>query len=250
MRRAAALLLPAIAAWSITALAQSGAPKPYTAVAITRPAATGGQSFAAFRARLAAVAKRRRYAELEPLVMPQGFFWGRDFGHGFDPRKAGVDNLAAAIALESDHGAGWDRLAEFAAAPAAAPLASRPGVVCAPAKPHYDAVAFSKLQQTTYTTGLDWAYPRADATSVRAAPQPDAAAVGTLEPAFVRLLGFAGDDGEPDPGRKLWARVALPDGTTGFVAPGSLMPLTAPLLCYIHDPVGGWRIAGYVAGGD
>ncbi len=41
----------------------------------------------------------------------------------------------------------------------------------------------------------------------------------------------------------------MPDGKPGFVAPGSLMSLTAERLCYIKDLVGGWRIAGYIAGG-
>jgi hypothetical protein len=51
------------------------------------------------------------------------------------------------------------------------------------------------------------------------------------------------------PGRSQWARVALPDGKQGFVAPRSLMSLTTERLCYIKDLGGGWRIAGYIAGG-
>ena len=168
----------------------------------------------------------------------------------FDPRKPAVDNLAAAIALEQGNGIGWDALAAFAAEAAVEPLESRPGVVCAPARPGYDGVAFSRLLDTTYTSGIDWAYPRADETPVRAAPQPGAAKAGTLGPHFVRLLGFEGPDSDPAPGRSQWARVALPDGKPGFVAPGSLMSLTAERLCYIKDLVGGWRIAGYIAGGN
>ena len=161
-----------------------------------------------------------------------------------------MDNLAAAIALEQGNGTGWDALAAFAAEAAVEPLDSRPGVVCAPARPGYDGVAFSKLLDTTYTSGIDWAYPRADETPVRAAPQPGAAVVGTLGLHFVRLLGFEGPDSEPAPGRTQWARVAMPDGKPGFVAPGSLMSLTAERLCYIKDLVAGWRIAGYIAGGS
>ena len=52
------------------------------------------------------------------------------------------------------------------------------------------------------------------------------------------------------PGRTQWARVALPDGKQGFVAPRSLMSLAAERLCYIKDPAGAWRIAGYIAGGN
>ena len=133
-------------------------PKPYTPVAITRPAASDDASFIAFRAALAAIAKTRIYAELAPLVLTQGFFWGRDFSQAFDPRKPAVDNLAAAIALEQGNGTGWDTLAAFAAEAAVEPLASRPGIGCAPVRPGYDGVAFSRLLDTTSTTGIDWAY--------------------------------------------------------------------------------------------
>ena len=95
-------------------------------------------------------------------MLTQGFFWDRDFGRRFDPRKPAVDNLAAAIALEQGDGVGWDALAKFAAEAAVEPLDSRPGVICAPAAPAYDGVAFAKLLDNTYTSGIDWAYPRAD----------------------------------------------------------------------------------------
>jgi hypothetical protein len=130
------------------------------------------------------------------------------------------------------------------------PMASRPGVVCAPANPSYDGVAFARLLDATHTGVSDWVYPRAAETKVQAAPQPAAAVLGTLGPQFVRLLGFEGAGGQPAPERKLWARVATPDANSGFVAPGNLMSLTAERLCYIYDLVGGWRIAGYVAAGE
>ena len=66
----------------------------------------------------------------------------------------------------------------------------------------------------TYTSGMEWAYPRAEETPVQSAPKPEAAPVGAVGLHFVRLLGFEGADNEPAPGRNLWARVALPDGTT------------------------------------
>jgi hypothetical protein len=123
-------------------------------------------------------------------------------------------------------------------------------VICAPARPDYDSVAFSKLLEATYTAGIDWAFPRRDATTVRAAPKLDAPKLGTLDARFVRLLGFSGADSEINPGRNLWAHVALPDGTPGFVPPGSLMSLTSERLCYIKDLLGVWHIAGYIAGGN
>ena len=251
MHRTALPILVALAA-IVPAIAQSPPRplKPYAPVAITLPAASEDASFVAFRAVLGAAAKSRIYAELSPLVLTQGFFWDRDFGRQFDPRKPAVDNLAAAVALESGDGAGWSALAMFAAESAAEPLDSRPGMVCAPARPGYDGVAFAKLLDITYTSGIDWAYPRADKTPVRAAPQPSSAVTGTLGLHFIRLLGFEGPDSEPAPGRTQWARVAMPDATSGFVAPGSLMSLTGERLCYIKDLVAGWRIAGYIAGGN
>ena len=66
----------------------------------------------------------------------------------------------------------------------------------------------------------------------------------------MRLVGFEGPDSDPAPGRSQWARVALPDGKAGFVAPDNLMSLTAERLCYVKDSTGAWRIAGYIAGGN
>jgi hypothetical protein len=249
-RTAVPILVALFTAIPAAAQAPQRAPKPYAPVAITRPAASDDTSFIAFRAALAAKAKARIYAELAPLVLAQGFFWCRDFGQAFDPRKPAVDNLAAAIALEQGNGAGWDTLATFAAEATAEPLDSRPGIVCAPARPGYDGVAFSQLLDTTFTSGIDRAYPRADETPVQTAPRPDAAKAGMLGLHFVRLIGFEGPHSDPAPGRSQWARVALPDGKSGFVAPGHLMSLTAERLCYIKDPAGAWRIAGYIAGGN
>ena len=246
-------LCAAVASWLAIASAAAQSPprppKPYEPVAITRPAPSDDAEFIAFRGALAAAAKSRLYTELSPLLLTQGFFWDRDFGRRFDRRKPAVDNLALAIALEQGNGVGWDTLATFAAEPTVEPLESRPGVVCAPARPGYDGVAFTKMLDVTYTTGMDWAYPRADETPVRAAPQPSATLVGKLGPHFVRLLGFEGPDSDPAAGRNLWARIAMPDSQPGFVAPGSLMSLTSERLCYIKDVVG-WRIAGYIAGGN
>ena len=254
MRRSCSFLLAAIAASCAAMSASAQSPsrplKPYQPVAITRPAASDDVTFALFRAALAVAVKTRHYTDLAPLVLERGFFWGRDYGQRFDPRKPSVDNLAAAIALEQGNGTGWQALAEFAAEAAVEPLESRPGVICAPPRPSYDGIAFAKLLDNSVTSDIDWAYPRADETPVRAAAAPDAAKVGTLGLHFVRLLGFEGVDSEPSPGRTQWARVALPDGKRGLVAPGSLMSLTAERLCYIKDLVGSWRIAGYIAGGQ
>jgi len=253
MHRTPSPLLAALIAATLTvvpAMAQQRSPnKPYAPVAIVPASPPKNESFEAFRTALAAVAKSRVYAELADLVRTRGFFWDRDFGHGYDPRKPAVDNLAAAIQLELRNGAGWRLLAAFAAEPTIEPLVSLPGVVCAPARPGYDGVAYSRLLDATHTGGIDWAYPRADKTPVHAAPAPLSTVIGKLGLHFVRLMGFEGSSSEPSPGRTQWARVALPDARIGFVAPGSLMSLTAERLCYIKDLVG-WRIAGYIARGN
>ena len=225
-------------------------PKPYRPVAVTLPAPSDDASFETFRKELAAVAKGRVYAELERIVTAQGFFWDRDFGSGFDARKPAVDNLATALRLEHRDGAGWRALAIFAAEPAAAPLPARLGIVCGPGRPDYDSPDFERLMDTTRTDGTDWTYPRADQTPVRAAPRIDAAVVDTLGMHFVRMLGHAGKDNEPDPLRTVWIRVAPPSGKTGFVAPDSLTSLYVERLCYGKDERGRWRIAGFVGGGD
>jgi len=252
MRHISSLIAAASAIIALTADAQPTPrpAKPYTPVAITLPAASTDASFATFRAKLIAVAKSRVYVALGQLVQSQGFFWDRDFAHTFDPRRPAVDNLAAAIRLEHENGAGWDALAAFAAEASVEPLTSRPGIVCAPARPSYDGVAFARLLDATYTRPVDWAYPRAVETPVCAAPRPQAEVVGMHSLHFIRLLGFEGPDSEPAPGRSRWVRVGMPDAKTGYVAPGSLMSLTAERLCYIHNLVGGWRIVGFVAAGE
>ena len=248
---AVAVFLLAAPAWAQTPAPR---PNPYAAVAITLPAPFADSSFVAFRTSLAAAAKSRRYADLEALVQPQGFFWDRDFGNGFDPRKPPVDNLAAAIRLEHDGGAGWERLAKFAEAPSIMPLDSRPGVMCAPAKPGYDALEYSRLLDTTTTTETDWAYPVADGVLVRGQMATKAPIAGKLAPHFVRLLGWAAADSDTAhysvSAVKIWARVALPDGSGGYVEPSQLSFLTVGRLSYIKDMVAGWRITGFVGGGN
>jgi hypothetical protein len=221
---------------------------PYAPVAVTLPAPAADPSFAAFRTAIAAVAKARIYADLEALVQPQGFFWDRDFGNGFDPKKPSVDNLAMAIELERGDGMGWEKLARFAEEKAFEPLDSRLGIVCAPARPAYDAVEFSKLLNATYTTAADWAYPLADGVPVRGAPRANAPATGKLALQFVRHLGLA--RAEADPSAPAWAKVSMPDGKIGYVEPGHLSTLAVERLCYVKDMVAGWRITGFIGGGS
>jgi hypothetical protein len=81
---------------------------------------------------------------------------------------------------------------------------------------------------------------------VRASARAVAAVLGTLGSDFVLRL-------KPPPrnaGLSDWTNVAMPDGRTGYIAPGGLLSLAAARLCYAEDTIAGWRIAGYVAAGQ
>ena len=223
---------------------------PYKSVAVTVPTIPRDAAFEGLRKELADIAKRKDRAALAQRVAAKDFFWERDFSGSFDPRRPSVDNLAAALTLEADDGSGWDALAAFAAETSAGPLPGRPSVICAPAIPQFDEDARGKLVESTQSDGLEWNYPRSAGLPVRAAPQANAAVTETLGLYFVRVLGFEDKDGDTDPVRTAWARVATPSGKTGFTAPNSLLSPYADRLCYGREGSGPWRIIGYVGGGD
>lgn len=226
---------------------QTVAPKPspveppYKPVAVSAAPAPADPSLAAFRRQLADVAKNRVHAELARLVVAHGFFWEGDVAGAFNPAARPMENLAAALRLESDGGAGWKALAAFAAAPGAAPMPSRLGVVCAPAPPRYDPVEFDRLLAATGTQAGAWNYLRDAAVPMRPEPRPAGRAVETLGPHLVRVLA------NPDPANPAWARVAAPSGKTGFIPSSVLLPLGGDRLCFHKDVTGRWQIAGYIA---
>jgi len=223
---------------------------PYKAVAVTIPSAPRDPAFEALRKELADIAKRKDRAALAQRIVGRDFFWERDFSGGFDPRRPGIDNLAAALTLEADDGSGWDGLAAFAAESSAGPLPGRPAVICAPAIPQFDEAARDQLIDNTHSDGLEWNYPRSAGLQVRVAPQASAPVIETLGLHFVRVLGFDDKDGDIDPVRNAWARVVSPSGKSGFAAPNTLLSPYADRLCYGKEGNGPWRIVGYVGGGD
>lgn len=240
----------AIAAFGLAltaaALAQSPRSAPYKAVEVTLPAALKDPSFEAFRKQLAAVARKQDRAALRRLVTPSDFFWEADFGGLFDEKKSGFDNLLRALPLNVPQG--WADLAAFAAEPTVGPLDGHPGVVCAPAPPRYADVDLDPLLDATRSDVIDWYYPRQSGLEARAEPDAKAAAVESIGLVLVRVLGFDRGGDERHPSRSKWARIATPGGRIGFVAPGTLLSPLANRLCFRQSS--GWRIAGFVGGGD
>jgi hypothetical protein len=222
------------------------ATKSYQPVAVKLPAPPADPSFSAFRKKLAAVARGRVFDSLAHYVAVQGFFWDRDFSNGFDPKKSGVENLAAAVGLERGTGGGWQTLVGFAEQPTASEVAAMPGVLCAPARPNFDSDDFDRLTDATHSNPSEWIFPRADGLEVRNAPRSESPLVEKLGQYFVRVVRFETTPANAEPIRTAWARIAIPSGKIGYAAPDTLMSLSAARLCYIKDITGRWQITGYV----
>ena len=79
---------------------QPAPPKPYKVVPVTLAQPYNDPSFEAFRKQLADIASRKDRAALARLVVARNFFWMGEKGDRADRRKAGIDNLAAAIELD------------------------------------------------------------------------------------------------------------------------------------------------------
>jgi hypothetical protein len=276
MRRALSIPLNLVLAGAVTALSQAAlaqapapaprpaaparpapapapalpAQKPYKAVAVTLPATVRDAGLEALRKELGEIAKRRDRAALAQRIVARDFFWERDFSGSYDAKRPSIDNLVAALTLDADDGSGWDALAAFVTEPSVGPLPGRPAIVCAPALPQFDEKARDQLLESTETDGVEWNYPRAAGLQVRAGPQASAAVIETLGLHLVRILGFEDKEGDADPERNAWARVATPSGKTGFVAPNSLVSSYTDRLCYVKEGTSPWRIAGYIGGGD
>lgn len=217
--------------------------KPYKPVAIEAPPPVSDAALGVTRKKLADAAQKKDRAALARLIVSQGFFWERENGEGADPKKSGVENLSTALGLASKDGVGWDMLAGYADEPSASPAPGHAGAVCAPADPTFDGKAFQALLDATQTDSSEWGYPVAGTIDVLAAPQADAALVGKLGPAFVRVMP------EPVAASASYVRVAMPDGKLGYVPVDSLAPIGGDRLCYAKEG-GVWKIGGYVGGGE
>jgi hypothetical protein len=221
--------------------AQSPEHKPYKPVEVTLPAAPADKSLDAFRKQFATIVQRKDRAALARLVAAKEFFWEGDVGGLFNAKKPGIDNLNAALRLDSADGRGWSVLSALAAESTLGPTAEHPHARCAPAPPDYEDADLAALTDATNTDVVDWSYPRTSGLQVRNAAAADGVVIDTLGLVLVRVLGAADRNG--------WVRVAAPSGKTGFVAPGSLLSPLADRLCFGKD-ASGWRIVGYVGAGD
>ena len=217
--------------------------RPYKPVAITPPALMSDASFEGLRQQIAEAAKRRDRAALAKLVAAQGFFWERENGDGADKRKAGIDNLAAALGLNNKDSAGWDMLTGYADDPTASPSPGHKGAICAPADPAYNAKEFDELTKTTQTDVSEWAYPVSAGIDVLASTQPNAPVIDKLGLIFVRVM--------PDnvAVSATYVRVVTPSGKAGYVSVDAIAPIGNDQLCYVKDG-GAWKIGGYIGGGE
>ena len=100
---------------------QPAPPGPYKAVPVTLPPQQSDASFDAFRKELADIAGKKDRTALAGKVA-KGFFWQHEDSNDADPKKSGIDNLAAALGLEAQDDSGWQALANYAADASATPL--------------------------------------------------------------------------------------------------------------------------------
>src|SRR5262245_17469930 len=114
---------------------QQAAPKPYQPVAVNPPLPVKEPSLDAFRSQLGDIVNRKDRAALAKLVVAKDFFWLGEKGDRADKKRAGIDNLARALALNEKDGMGWEALAGYAAEPTGMALPDKKDVICAPADP-------------------------------------------------------------------------------------------------------------------
>jgi hypothetical protein len=223
-------------------------PRPYQAVTISAPPPVGDPSFEAFRNQIVEIAQRKDRARLARLIVAQGFFWDTSQGDKADKRRPGIDNLTRAINLAAQDGSGWEILAGYASDPTAAKPPHRNNVLCAPADPVFDEKALEAVVKATGTEDYDWGFPVQPGLEVRAGPQPNAQVIEKLGMHFVRVMPEDRPASPPAGNEAPALRIVTPSGKVGYVAADALSPLGSDQLCYVKDPGGAWKIAGFIGG--
>jgi hypothetical protein len=218
-------------------------PKAYKPVAVAPAAPAKDPTFDAFRKQLADVVKKKDRAALAQLVVSQGFFWEGESGDQADKKKSGIDNLAAAIALDDKDGFGWGALDAAAQDPTLEAYEQQKGVMCAPASPQFDEKALDELTKATQTDFSQWGIPVKVGVEVRGAAQPTAPVIDKLGGNLVWVMP---EDAPPaGAAPPAFMRVVVPSGKVGYVSTDSIAPLASDQLCYLKDG-SSWKIAGYV----
>jgi hypothetical protein len=231
-----------LAAGSVSALGQEPAPPgPYKSIKVTLPPRQSDASLDAFRKELGDIATKKDRAALAGKVLAKGFFWQREDSNDADPKKSGIDNLAAALGLDAPDGSGWQALANYAADATATPLPEMKGALCSPAMPTFDEAQMEKLAQATRTDPAEWVYPTSEGVEVRAKAEPAAAVVEKLATVMVRVLPDENATGD-------WVKVVTPSGKIGYLSANVIAPVGSDQLCYQKEG-GSWKIAGYVGAG-
>src|SRR5215831_1613404 len=217
-------------------------PKPYKRIAVTLAQPYNDPSFTAFRKQLGDIADRKDRAALARLVAAN-FFWMGEKGDKADKKKSGIDNLAAAIDLDSKDGLGWQGLAEAAKEATLEPVPERKGVMCSPANPKFDEKAADEVAKDAGTDPSEWGYPSKPDVEVHGAAQANAPVIEKLGLNLVRVMPEPPASGAPEP-QSSFIRVVTPSGKVGFIAEDDISSLETDQLCYIKDATG-WKIAGY-----
>jgi hypothetical protein len=218
---------------------------PYKQVAVTAPPMVSDPSFAAFRAKVGEIAKKKDRTALAKLVVGKGFFWDREGGDAADKKKSPIDNLAIALGLDGKDAAGWDMLAGYSEDPSGSISPEHPGVTCAPADPGFDGKDMQTVLEATQSDIAEWGFPVRNGVEVRDAAQPKAPVSMKLGNYFVRVA----PDANAAPTAGSFLRIVTPAGKYGFVPIDDIAPLGNDQICYVKEG-GDWKITGYAGIGS
>jgi hypothetical protein len=126
-------------------------PQPYKPVAVILPQPCSDLSFEAFRKELGKIVSPKDRAALASKVVANGSFWIGEESDKASKRESRIDNLAAAIGLDSGDGVGWETLAAATDEATLAPIPDKKGVMCSPAGRIFDHKAAERTARSTGT---------------------------------------------------------------------------------------------------
>jgi hypothetical protein len=197
-------------------------------------------SLSAARDELLAIVIRSDRAALNKRVA-KTFFWDRDHGGAFNPKRSAAANLAAATT--------WKSLRSMLSAETATPRRSGSMDYCMPAQMRpQDQKNFERVAEQLQTdTFFDWGVITSENQPVRAGRDDAAAEIGVLSREVVRVTEWAFDAPE---GQQRWVEVITPAGAKGYVDGRRIQTLAPERLCLRKAAGGGWHISGYMGGGD